>query len=92
MNTLNIINRPTTTPGALTFVAQGGATMWGNYALTREDVEAICGVFWDEQHAARVNGDADALHETTEALNELLIAYTTAARWRACGSHTYKGS
>jgi len=87
MNALTFHNRPATTPGALTFAAQGGEIMWGRYSLSDADVEALSNLFWDEQHAARKAGDRLALAHADALINELLIAFATAKRWRSCGAH-----
>lgn len=87
MNALTFTNRPVTSPGALTFAAQGGDVMWGRYNLSDADVEALSNLFWDEQHSARAAGDYVALAHADALINELLIAFATAKRWRFCGAH-----
>lgn len=65
------------------FYAIGGSVCWAGASLTDAQVERLCGLLWDEQIKARAGGHDELLAAISEALDELLGAFTQTRRWRA---------
>ena len=77
----------------LTFSTCAGDVIYAARSpLNDHQIDRLRQILSDEISAASTVGATKHANAALRLLNELIIAYTTAARWRACGGPTYEGA